>query len=74
MTQDYVTIIEEEFEVFGHKIKAVTELFSDEYLDSKRFESRCLRCCFNTKGTRFCGYIRCNCFSFDKQIHFELVD
>lgn len=74
MTQDYVTIIEEEFDLLGHKVKEVTERFSDEYLDSKRFEPRCLRCCFNNNINDFCNKIRCNNFSRDLQTHFELVN
>ena len=74
MTKDYVTIIEEEFDLLGHKVKAVTERFSDEYLDSKRFEPRCLRCCFNNNISDFCNKIRCNSFSRDIQTHFELVE
>ena len=74
MTQDYVIIREEEFDLLGHKIKAVTEKFSDDYLDSKRFESRCLRCCFNNNRSDFCRKIRCNSFSIDIQTHFELAD
>ena len=74
MTQDYVTIIEEEFDLLGHKVKGVTERFSDEYLDSKRFEPRCSRCCFNNNIKDFCKKIRCNSFSIDIQTHFELVD
>lgn len=74
MTQDYVTIIEEEFDLLGHKIKAVTERFSDEYLDSKRFEPRCLRCCFNNNIKDFCKKIRCRNFSRDLQTHFELIN
>ena len=47
MTKDYVTIKEEVVDVLGHKVKVVTERFSDEYLDSKRFQPICLRCSFN---------------------------
>lgn len=74
MTKDYVTIIEEEFNLLGHKVKAVTERFSDEYLDSKRFKTRCLRCCFNNNIKDFCNKIRCNNYSRDLQTHFELVN
>lgn len=80
MTQDYVTIKEEKFNILGHEVKAVTELFSDEYLESDRFQSRCLRCCFYTKREflnrtpRFCDYIHCNWFSQDRQTHFEIIN
>ena len=80
MTKDYVTIGEEKFNILGHEVKAVTELFSDEYLDSDRFQSRCLRCCFYTerefldRTPRFCDYIHCNWFSNDRQTHFELIN
>lgn len=80
MTKDYVTVKEEKFNILGHEVKAVTELFSDEYLDSDRFQSRCLRCCFYTerefldRTPRFCDYIHCNWFSQDRQTHFELIN
>lgn len=80
MTKDYVTVKEEKFNILGHEVKAVTELFSDEYLDSDRFQSRCLRCCFYTKREfldrtpRFCDYIHCHWFSRDRQTHFELIN
>ena len=80
MTKDYVTVKEEKLNILGHEVKAVTELFSDEYLDSDRFQSRCLRCCFYTKREfldrtpRFCDYIHCNWFSQDRQTHFELIN
>lgn len=77
MTKDYVTISTERFNIFGHKVKAITERFSDEYLSSKRFQSRCLRCCFYSgqpryKGQpRICQYIDCNGY-WDTALHFEL--
>lgn len=80
MTKDYVTVKEEKLNILGHEVKAITELFSDEYLDSDRFQSRCLRCCFYTKREfldrtpRFCDYIHCNWFSQDRQTHFELIN
>jgi len=78
MTKDYVTISTEELDILGYKVKAITERFSDEYLDSNRFESRCLRCCFNPGKPSYmspciCQYIRCDGYSRDLQIHFELV-
>jgi len=77
MTKDYVTISTERFNIFGHKVKAITERFSDEYLDSDRFESRCLRCCFDSgqpsyKKPCICQYIDCNGYGRDLQVHFEL--
>jgi hypothetical protein len=80
MTQDYVTVREEKFNILGHEVKAVTELFSDEYLDSDRFQSRCLRCCFyNERDILYrtpclCDYIKCNGFSCDRQTHFEIIN
>ena len=79
MTKDYVTIGEEVVDVLGHKVKVVTERFSDEYLDSKRFESRCLRCIFNPdhpsyKEPCICRYLHCTQYRGDEAIHFELVD
>ena len=81
MTQDYVTVKVEKFNILGHEVKAVTELFSDEYLNSDRFQSPCLRCCFYTKREfldrtpRFCDYINCaNLVSCDRQTHFELIN
>jgi hypothetical protein len=80
MTKDYVTVKEEKLNILGHEVKAVTELFSDEYLESDRFQSRCLRCCFYSKREfldrtpRFCDYIHCNWFSQDRQTHFELIN
>ena len=46
MTKDYVAINEEKITVLGHKVKVITERFSDEYLISNRFEPRCFHCCF----------------------------
>lgn len=80
MTQDYVTIRKEKFNILGHEVNAITELFSDEYLDSDRFQSRCLRCCFYTKrefldrAPCFCDYIKCNGISRDRQTHFEIIN
>lgn len=80
MTQDYVTVREEKFNILGHEVKAVTELFSDEYLNSDRFQSTCLRCCFYTKREfldrtpRFCDYIKCYSISRDRQTHFEIIN
>ena len=78
MTKDYVTIREEYITIFGHKVKVITERFSDEYLNSKRFEPRCFRCCFYTKRDSYkepiiCDYIRCNGY-IDTARHFELID
>lgn len=78
MTKDYVTIKEEVVDVLGHKVKVVTERFSDEYLDSKRFQPICLRCIFNPghpsyKEPCICRYLRCGML-YDEAIHFELVD
>lgn len=78
-SKDYITYREENFNILGHKVKAITERFSDEYLDSKRFKSRCLRCCFYSnrdsyKEPRLCDYIHCNGYSRDIQVHFELAD
>lgn len=80
MTQDYVTVKRERLNILGHEVDAITELFSDEYLESDRFQSRCLRCCFYTKREfldrtpRFCDYIHCSWFSCDRQTHFELIN
>ena len=79
MKKDYVTIGEEVVDVLGHKVKVVTERFSDEYLDSKRFQSRCLRCIFNPghpsyKAPCICRYLRCTQYRGDEATHFELVD
>ena len=81
MTKDYVTIKEEVVDVLGLKIKAVTERFSDEYLNSKRFRPRCLRCCFYSGQPRYegppriCQYIKCHrYYERDLQLHFELID
>lgn len=77
MTKDYVTISEENLNIFGHKVKAITERFSDEYLGSKRFQPRCLRCCFYSGQPRYeglpriCQYIKCKGY-WDTAIHFEL--
>lgn len=81
MTKNYVTIKEEVVDVLGYKIKAVTERFSDEYLNSKRFQPRCLRCCFYSGQPRYvgppriCQYIDCHrYYGRDLQLHFELMD
>lgn len=71
MVKDYVAISEKTIDILGHKVKAVRERFSDEYLNSTRFESRCLRCCFN--NSKICKFIRCNGYSIDDQTHFEKV-
>ena len=78
MTKDYVTIREEDFNILGRKVKAITERFSDEYLDSKRFQPRCLRCCFYNEDywdrkKRICNYIHCGAYSKDIATHFELA-
>ena len=75
MTKDYAIIRKEKLTVLGHKVIAVTEIFSDEYLDSIRFVPRCLRCCFSENcgdGYNFCKYIRCNGGRGDVATHFEL--
>ncbi len=77
MTKDYTVIRKEKLTVLGHKVMAVTEIFSDEYLNSNRFVPRCLRCCFskNYRDTyNFCNYIKCNGGRGDVATHFELVD
>ena len=80
MTQDYVTVRKEKFNILGHEVNAITELFSDEYLDSKRFQPRCLRCCFYSGQPRYigppriCQYIKCHMYSRDLGLHFELVE
>lgn len=81
MTQDYVIVRKEKFNILGHEVNAITELFSDEYLDSDRFQSRCLRCCFYNKREfldrtpNFCDYIKCSDFiGCDRQTHFELIN
>lgn len=71
MTKDYVIIRVENLNILGHKVKAITERFSDEYLDSDRFQSRCLRCCFCDEP-RVCHFIRCSGWSHDNETHFEL--
>lgn len=78
MAKDYVTIEEEVVDVLGHKVKVVTERFSDEYLHSKRFQPRCLRCCFYSGKPTYikpciCQYVRCNGYSREVQRHFELM-
>lgn len=74
MTKDYVTIDEKTINILGHKVKAITERCSDEYLDNERFKPRCYRCCFfNKEDKSICSYIRCDCYSIDLQIHFELI-
>lgn len=78
MTKDYVKIREEIVDVLGHKVKVITERFSDEYLTSNRFEPRCFRCCFYSgqpsyKAPCICQYIRCNGY-MDVQPHFELAE
>lgn len=75
MTKDYAVIRKEKLTVLGHKVIAVTEIFSDEYLNSKAFEPRCLRCCFSKNygdAYNFCNYIRCNGGRGDVATHFEL--
>ena len=72
MTKDYVPISTEYFNIFGHKVKVITERFSDEYLDSDRFEPRCFRCCFN--NSKFCSYIKCSRYSYDLGVHFEIAE
>lgn len=76
MKEDYVVWKVENLNVLGHKVKAVTELFSDSYLKSKRFESRCLRCCFYSEKdyskAHICDYINCSNPRYDFQTHFEL--
>ena len=79
MTKDYVTINEEIIDVLGHKVKVVTERFSDEYLDSDRFKPQCFRCCFYSglasyKSPCICQYINCKCYSRDQGIRFEIVE
>ena len=77
MTKDYVTIKEENFNILGHKVKAITERFSVEYLGSKRFQPRCLRCCFYSGQPRYegppriCLYINCRQHGHEAT-HFEL--
>ena len=77
MTKDYVVISIEHFDIFGHKVKAIMERFSDEYLNSKRFQPRCLRCCFYSGQPSYlgpphiCQYIKCRHF-YDEALHFEL--
>lgn len=78
MTKDYVTIKEEVVDVLGHKVKVVTERFSDEYLDSKRFQPRCLRCCFYSGQPSYikpciCQYLDCTQYRGDEATHFELM-
>ena len=78
MTKDYVTIKEEVVDVLGHKVKVVTERFSYEYLNSKRFQPRCLRCIFNPghpsyKAPCICRSLDCTLYSMDEAIHFELA-
>ncbi len=77
MTKDYAVIRKEELTVLGHKVMAVTEIFSDEYLDSDRFVPRCLRCCFSKNygdAYNFCTYIKCDCGRGDVATHFELIE
>jgi hypothetical protein len=40
MTKDYTVIRKEKLTVLGHKVMVVTEIFSDEYLNSNRFVPR----------------------------------
>lgn len=78
MTKDYVARNIAKFTILGHKVKAIEEIFSDEYLNSNRFQSRCLRCCFDSgypsyKGPCICHYIKCDSgMSGDVATHFEL--
>ena len=71
MINDYVTVQTEELTIFGHKVKAITERFNDNYLNSIRFQPRCLRCCF--KDSKFCNFIKCTWWSNDLQTHFEII-
>jgi hypothetical protein len=73
---DYVTIKEVVVDVLGFKVKAVTERFSDHYLHSKRYQSRCLRCVFKYNRQPYdeqegiCHYL--NCWRYgDEAMHFE---
>lgn len=70
MTEDYVIVKEEVVDVLGHKVKVVTERFSDEYLSSRRFQPRCLRCIFNPSRPSICQYLYCTLIR-DEAIHFE---
>lgn len=83
MTKDYVTIFTRDYNILGHKVREVYEQFNDEYLDSDRFQPRCLRCCFYDPDTRglfpkkkhnFCNIINCNGYSRDHASHFELAE
>lgn len=83
MTKDYVTLFTKDYDILGHKVREVHELFNDEYLNSDRFQSRCLRCCFYDPDTRglfpkkkhdFCDHIRCNGYMYDHASHFELIE
>ena len=73
MTKDYAVFRTEELTILGHKVKVITEIFSDDYLDSHRFESRCLRCCF-VKDKNICKFIKCNSPRGDVATHFELIN
>lgn len=77
----YYKTSEERLNILGHEVKAVTEYFYDEYRNSERFQSRCLRCCFYRKRKdlfdrepHICDYIRCSSFGWNEQTHFELIN
>ena len=73
MEKDYVVLGKEKLNILGFQIEAIRERFSNVYLNSTRFQPRCLRCCFNDEPN-FCNYIRCNVCSGNIQTHFELLD
>ena len=76
----YYKTKEEILNIFGHRVKAVTEYFYDEYRNSEQFQSRCLRCCFFRKRKNIfdephiCDYISCSSFGYNEQTHFELIN
>lgn len=82
MTKDYAVIRKEKLTVLGHKVIAVTEIFSDGYLADKCFEPRCFRCCFFKDRNvtpqsgygvfHICNYIKCDGGRGDVATHFEL--
>ncbi|MBP5457228.1 MAG: hypothetical protein J6Y37_12080 [Paludibacteraceae bacterium] len=82
MAKDYVTIFTRDYDILGHKVREVYEQFDYKYLNSDRFQSRCLRCCFYNPETRglfpkkkdFCDLIRCNGYSIERASHFELIE